>query len=316
MHDCVKTREQLIDLVFNEMEPAEGRRLLNELDGCGPCLKHYRSMAETLRVVDQAVEATMPDESYWPGYESGLRARLQNVRPGLRQRLKAWIGGFGFFRPLPITAAALLTIVLLACGWWLSSGLRQTVTPPTVITQRPGVIRPQPPEPVATPNKQELVHSLDRKRTIRRRRSSPVLTREERPAEKVAVDSGPAQIDQTSYTASLLDPETSKHFEKTQLLLRSFRNSITSDPTYEKELSQKLLYRNILLRREAEAKRNLFTEEVLGELEPLLLDIANLPESPSRNELKSISERIQRKDLVAVLQIYSAQTALPVYRNQ
>src|SRR6266511_164547 len=75
MHDCVKTRELLVDLVFDELGPEARRRGLLELEGCPDCLAQYRSMTEALRVFDQVTETAMPDERYWPGYESRLRWR-------------------------------------------------------------------------------------------------------------------------------------------------------------------------------------------------------------------------------------------------
>ena len=97
---------------------------------------------------------------------------------------------------------------------------------------------------------------------------------------------------------------TVKHLEKSQLLLRSFRNSRLSDDepaldlAYEREQSKWLLYQNILLRREAEAKGNLPVEELLNSLEPILIDIANLPDRPSPEEVRPIKERIQKKEIV------------------
>ena len=56
MHDCVKTSEQLIDLVFAELGSEARRRMLAEMAGCQHCLAQYQSMTETLRVFDQAAE--------------------------------------------------------------------------------------------------------------------------------------------------------------------------------------------------------------------------------------------------------------------
>jgi hypothetical protein len=53
-------------------------------------------------------------------------------------------------------------------------------------------------------------------------------------------------------------------------------------------------------------KGNLPAEELLGSLEPLLLDIANLPEKPSQDDMRSVKERIQKTEMIATLQIYSA----------
>ena len=43
----------------------------------------------------------------------------------------------------------------------------------------------------------------------------------------------------------------------------------------------------------------------LSSLEPFLIDIANLPDKPSSGELGGIRERLQRKELIAALQISS-----------
>src|SRR5262245_12211258 len=99
MHDCVKTRELLVDLVFDELGPEARRRALLELEGCPGCLAQYRSMAGALRMFDQVAETAMPEDSYWPGYETRLRERLRHerpswARPSWMRWLANWIGGF------------------------------------------------------------------------------------------------------------------------------------------------------------------------------------------------------------------------------
>ena len=99
--------------------------------------------------------------------------------------------------------------------------------------------------------------------------------------------------------------ETARHFEQAQILLRSFRNArVEGSQTVadERQRSQKLLYRNIVLRREAARRGNAPVERTLDSLEPILIDIANLPDSPAQEEVRAIRERMQRKDIVAVLQ--------------
>ena len=111
-----------------------------------------------------------------------------------------------------------------------------------------------------------------------------------------------------------------RHFERAQMLLRSFRNSdsstraFASDLAYEKRQSKSLLYKNILLRRDAENSGNLPAEEVLGSLEPVLLDIANLPDRPSPDDVRSIKERIHKKEIIGVLQVYSAPSMVAGYQ--
>jgi hypothetical protein len=117
-----------------------------------------------------------------------------------------------------------------------------------------------------------------------------------------------------------VDLETSKHIERSQILLRSFRNmddaggQDDSDVAYEKRQSRGLLYQNIVLRRDAEAKGNMPVGDLLGSLEPFLIDIANLPERPSKDDVLAIKERMQKKEILSALQIYSAPTLSQVFK--
>ena len=108
---------------------------------------------------------------------------------------------------------------------------------------------------------------------------------------------------------------TARHVEQAQLLLRSFRNTRlaergpASDIAYDKKRSQKLLYQNIVLRREASKTGDIPVEKLLSSLEPILLDIANLPDRPATDDVRSIKERMQRKNIVAMLQVNSVATS-------
>ena len=113
-------------------------------------------------------------------------------------------------------------------------------------------------------------------------------------------------------SARLLDPaakEVARHVEQTQMLLRSIKNARASeagavDVAYEKNLSRKLLAQNATLQLEAEVKGDKETKQVLDTIEPFLLDIANLRENPSREEVRSIRERVKQNEIVAALQVY------------
>ncbi|MDQ1589632.1 MAG: hypothetical protein QOG71_259 [Pyrinomonadaceae bacterium] len=113
------------------------------------------------------------------------------------------------------------------------------------------------------------------------------------------------------------ESKTARHVEQAQLLLRSFRNArpadagrrASSDLAYEKQRSKKLLYENIVLRREAASRGNLPVESLLNSLEPILIDIANLPDKPAPADVKEINERMRRKNLVAMLQISAVESA-------
>lgn len=108
---------------------------------------------------------------------------------------------------------------------------------------------------------------------------------------------------------------TAIHFQKSELLLRSFRNvrlnsgSISTELGYEKKLAQRLVYQNMLLRREADASGDAQVSSLLESLEPILLDIANLSDNPRKDEVRTIKDRVERKNIVALLQVNSTALA-------
>lgn len=106
------------------------------------------------------------------------------------------------------------------------------------------------------------------------------------------------------------DQDTVKHIERTENLLRSIRNVRVSDGdeeidvTYDKALSQRLLNENVVLRREAEMKAKFPTKTLLADIEPLLIDIANLPDHARPEDVQAIKERVQKTEIVAALTDY------------
>ena len=113
---------------------------------------------------------------------------------------------------------------------------------------------------------------------------------------------------------SSADPETltARHVEQSSLLLRAFRNANVEESdqlTYEINRAQKLVYQNILLRREATSKGNVQVASLLDSLEPILIDIANLRASPAADDVRTIQQRMERKNLVPLLQVNANQLA-------
>jgi hypothetical protein len=122
-----------------------------------------------------------------------------------------------------------------------------------------------------------------------------------------------------SLSATAADPSLriGRHAERVERLLRSFRNARLTDKDLPLEvadarrLSKRLLYSNIALRREAAGAGDLPVEGLLDSLEPILLDISNLPDRPSPDAVGSIKERIRRRQLVGVLQAQAMLASKP-----
>jgi hypothetical protein len=65
----------------------------------------------------------------------------------------------------------------------------------------------------------------------------------------------------------------------------------------------------MMLRREADDSGDVQVSSLLENLEPILLDIANLPDRPDPDTVRVIRQRVERKNIVALLQINSTALA-------
>jgi len=125
----------------------------------------------------------------------------------------------------------------------------------------------------------------------------------------VAADQSDVLFSDVAYSA-VEERDTQQHIEQAQNLLRSVRNiEISEDDTeidvsYEKALSRRLLNENIVLRRDAEMSGKFPAKTLLSELEPFLIDIANLPDNPAPDDLRVLKERVLKTEIGAALRGY------------
>ena len=180
----------------------------------------------------------------------------------------------------------------------------QTATP----VPSPSEQQKQEPEPSPAPNKGS------EESTPRRTPSTPVkrpLVREPKPGEQFA-SLPPVSDPVRSADAQTM---TAMHFEKSETLLVAFRNVRLNDPGavaqvgYERKRAQQLVYQNMMLRREADSAGDVQISSLLESLEPILIDIANLPEKPNAEAVRVIRERVERKNIVPLLRVNSTALA-------
>jgi hypothetical protein len=108
---------------------------------------------------------------------------------------------------------------------------------------------------------------------------------------------------------------TAVHFEKSETLLVAFRNVRLNEPgtaneiAYERKNAKQLVYQNMMLRREADASGDVQSSSLLESLEPILIDIANLPDKPDTDAVRVIRQRVERKNIVPLLRVNSTALA-------
>jgi hypothetical protein len=174
---------------------------------------------------------------------------------------------------------------------------------------------PQPvasvePPKAAAPEQSPAPTKDDKETNTTPRKATPKrpLVREPKPGEQFASSPEPVR-------SADAETMTAIHFDKSETLLRSFRNVRLDEPGaaaevgYERKSAQQLVYQNMMLRREADARGDVQTASLLESLEPILLDIANLPDKPNMDAVRVIRERVERKNIVPLLRVNSTALA-------
>jgi hypothetical protein len=299
--------EKVSLLVDGELPRAEAASVEAHLAGCGEC---RAARGEFLFFREQL--GSYRAEVNTAAQRRALEAILGTAAPEARRG--GLLAALGLWPLRPATAGALAFVLLAAVG--LTSYLNRRQAESKEFARTPDT---RPVEPTATPTPAptpstpvEVRENLPpQPKQAVRRPAPPAVAKAGRPRVVVprpaTAEGGPLETAAAEPAGRREPPrdglDTSRHVEQAQLLLRSFRNARAGDDlAYERERSERLLYRNIVLRREAAKNNDPLLVSVLGRLEPILLDIANLPARPAPDDVASIRERVRKQNLVVVLQ--------------
>ena len=216
----------------------------------------------------------------------------------------------------PAIAFAMLLVVAAIIGVIYQSSLNtdpeKLVVHVPSPTPSPTTEKSHQPEPQESPRETK---SPEREPSAKPKKP---LVREPKPGEQFAVVTEPVTEppDPTTLPERVRPADaqtlTAIHIEKSETLLVAFRNVRLDSPraatevSYERKRARQLVYQNMILRREADANGDVHIASLLESLEPILLDIANLPDKPDSNAVRTIRERVERKNIVPLLQVNSA----------
>lgn len=272
---CEVCLERLEEYLDGELAAADREQVAAHVIACSECSAEFNSLTteqELFARYDREVEVP-------PFLWTRVAARMPAARRPLFDLFAVQVGA--------------IAMVLLA----VAIGLLYLTADNADIQTKTDQKHDQSPKDVAItpPSKPELVAEKPKRRRV----------------VKLAVKRAvPERSDVWSTDLVTLDMDerdTARHIEQTEMLLRSIRNFPVSDTdeevdvSYDKALSRRLLNENIVLRREAEMKAKFPTKTLLADLEPLLIDIANLPDHARPEEVRAIKERVQKTEIVAAL---------------
>jgi hypothetical protein len=304
--DCLNLLAESID---GEATEQDAEQVSAHLIKCAGCASEFEELTAEQEIFARYDRELNISPSMWHAIEVRTSTESRAVTSSSKSNPRTWLAGlfaaprFGF----AFAGAVAVFIVAVVIGVMylrthqqpqgppLIAGGHNVVSPPDRIAEGsgPGKIGGSPPSTGlgAAPVR------------VAARSNAPVYRK---PA---ATDQSDVLFSDAAYS-DIEDKATADHVEQAQNLLRSIRNLQVGDGddeidvTYEKTVSRRLLNENVVLRRDAEMAGKFPAKTLLGSLEPFLIDIANLPDKTTPNELRALKDRVQKTEIVAALQSY------------
>jgi hypothetical protein len=291
--------EKISSLIDGELSTAEAREVERHLIGCNEC---QEVRADFLNLRSQIT-----------GFETSLEPAVQNraLKKILATPRRAPARGFTWGFGAQAAAFATLVIVAAIIGFLIYRSSNTPANDKHLAVQTPTPVPAASVQPEASPSPNK-----GNEQTAPRRSPSPApakkpLVREPKPGEQfAAIPSTPEPV-RSADTQTM----TALHFEKSETLLVSFRNvrlnepGTTAEVAYERKRAQQLVLQNMMLRREADAAGDVQVSSLLENLEPILIDISNLPDKPDKDAIRVIRQRVERKNIVPLLRVNSTALA-------
>jgi putative zinc finger protein len=298
--NCAFT-EKISSLIDGELSPVEAREVERHLLTCTQC-EEARADFLNLRSEIMSFEASATSAIQNRALEKIL---AKSTTSGSRVTF-GWNWGYA--------AVALASIAIVALIGWKLIGFNSDQSASEIARQAPTPAASPEATPSPTAEPSQKPENPPRQQQPPPRRPAPV--REPKPGEQFAAIPDNAQPAAPENVRSAdAQTMTALHFERAETLLRAFRNVRLEDPDaasevrYERTRAKQLIYQNMMLRREADIAGDVQIASLLDSLEPILLDIANLPDQPDDDTVRVIRERVQRKNIVALLQVNSTALA-------
>ena len=300
--DCFNLLEEYIDGEAIERDAAQ---VSAHLITCAACAHEFETLTAEREVYARYDRELAVSPALW----NAIAARTAETRPvdsGERFSLGGWLAGL-FATPryaFAGAAAVVIFAILFGIVFLRTRTPEQRPQPGMVAGLNNGPGKSPTPDVVVVNHPPEIGGPAKSGRDGHRANETP---RSNPPGP-------PRQSDQSgvldaAYT-DIEDKDTANHVAQAENLLRSVRNLQLSDDdeevdvSYEKAESRRLLDDNVVLRRDAEMNGKYPVKKLLGELEPFLIDIANLPDKTTPTDLRAIKDRVQKTEIVAALRSY------------
>ena len=297
---CEVCQELLEEYLDGELSAGEQEQISAHLITCADCSASFSTLTAEQDLFTRYDRELEVPPFLWTRIAQHTVAANNSPRLGWRERFAGVFATAPFAAGLAIVLFAVAVLVGVNNIDWKQAAKGDSVSAPPTATPEANQQNQnhtarhedKNPKTQTTGNSQKLFVSTPRWKL--------------RPAVRTTITQSDVLSSDLGYVA-IEDQETAKHIEKTQNLLRSIRNVPVSDSdeeidvTYDKALSRRLLNENVVLRRDAEMKAKFPTKSLLADVEPFLIDIANLPDHARPEDVRVIKERVQKTEIVAAL---------------
>jgi hypothetical protein len=310
---CETSLSFLEEYLDGELAREDVERVEAHLVTCVECKNEFAMLSAEQDMFARYDRELEVPQSLWTSVAAEIVPAGKPSVPSLFERLA------GLFQIPSVSFAGAVAVLLIA----LIAGAVYVYTKQSGPSEDPRQANTPVKKNVVPDQKQETAPQPQPKRedVVADNSTGPSGTeKKQQAAEKVVKKQYSLSADQSDVIATnqgpdLEEQDTFKHLEQSEALLRSIRNVTVSDTdddvdvSYDKELSRKLLIENIVLRRDAEMRAKYPTKALLTDLEPLLIDIANLPDRAKPEDVRVIKERVEKTEIVAALIDYQGRAS-------
>lgn len=301
--DCFSLLEEYIDGEAAERDTAQ---VSAHLIACAVCAKELEALTAEREVYARYNRELNVSPAIWNAI-AARTAESRSVDSGSRFSFSGWLGGLLAAPRYAFAGAAGLVILALMIGIVVLRTRTRERPPRELVASQTEVTTKAPGDGTAQVKKPTHIGPIESSREPNpSREGAPTAGGSRQPRRSAQSD---VLFTDAAYT-DIEDKETAHHVAQAENLLRSVRSLQVSDDddevdvSYEKAESRRLLNENVVLRRDAEMAGKFPAKKLLGELEPFLIDIANLPDKTTPTDLRVIKDRVQKTEIVAALRSY------------
>lgn len=306
---CDECQNLLAEYIDGEVAEPAAARISAHLTTCAGCASELQALSAEMEIFARYDRELEISPAMWSAIQARTATERRAVDSSAKFNLRIWLAGifaaprfgFAFSGAMAVLIAAVVVGVIYlrtqprmpAAGDGLAS-THGTIPQPPILNKAPDLPAQSGAPGVSPARVGELVAQTKTPRAASRHQK--------------ADDPGVLFAD-VAYS-DLGERDTAEHIQQAESLLRSIRSLQTSDDaseidvSYEKAMSRRLLSQNEVLRRDAEQAGKFPAKELLGDLEPFLIDIANLPDKTTPDKLRAIKDRVQKTEIVAALVSY------------